>query len=151
MIAECDHRPSMDPRREGICAKCARPIPPDEIPPKRDHLYERAIFDRLIEDVGRRTGEDVSSLIHRVERRIEQGAATYGDLAFLESSRDNLLELEDEAADSIAYALFQMQVVNARATDADGVHHCLFESMAHAAITAIYARRARFLLSEIGL
>lgn len=115
----------------------------------RDLAYETLVLNELIKEVARQTGEDVTSFIDRVSRRIEHGSTLYGDLAFLEPGRDNLREKADEDADSIAYTLFALHKLNLSKDETpEGVHQLLFESMVHAAIADLKARQARWRLQD---
>ena len=138
MIAECDHRPSRDPRHEGICVKCARPIP--VVKPARDPHYERIFFDQLHSAVERRFGVDATGYINTVKARLTLGSERYGDDDFL--SKDVVEALLEETPDLAAYALLETHKMLMDPLEDEGYAFWLFETAVAGAWADVCAKRA---------
>lgn len=114
-----------------------------------DDVYFDAVLVELGKQIQRHTGENADFFLTRIRARIEHGAQLYGPTAYLDAGRDNLREADDEAADLVAYPLFQLALLNRETTEPpDGVHQLLFDAMLNATAAALKLRHARRLLSQ---
>jgi len=109
----------------------------------RDLLFEREFLDQVCVEASRRAGIDTTAYTDQVQKRLALGATRYGDDAYLAQTRDNLREAMEEAPDLAAYALLELQKLNARPVQPEGVHHHLFEASVNAAIADWHTRQAR--------
>lgn len=133
-----------DPRARGRCVRCGR-LPKDhEQAPARDLAWEKEFYKNLIDAVTARAGMDAAPLVNLTQRRMGViGADQYGDSSFLTDGRDLIVELRDEAADTIAYVVMEMQKLLANKADEPLVVQHLFEAAVYACIADAHARAAQ--------
>lgn len=110
----------------------------------RDLAWEASFYKDLDERVARQSALDPSSLIALTQTRMAGiGASQYGDDAFLTDGRDLIKELSDEAADTVAYVVMELQKIHHSGEEyPDAVNH-LYEAAVHACIADAHARAAR--------
>lgn len=114
-----------------------------EAPAGRDLAWEERFYRSLNEAVGSRSGMSAAPLIELAQNRMRSvGAAQYGDSSFLHDGRDLIVELRDEVADTIAYAVMELQKILAGASDEPMATQHLFESAVYACIADAHARAA---------
>lgn len=141
----CDHAPSPDPRKEGLCVKCGRPYAPDSpVDPARDLAFEMEFLGEALDTALRLTGVSNMAYPMRVNHRLDIGRARYGDGDFL--TKDNLTEVLEETPDLAAYAMLELQRLRRDAS----INPVLFNDIrldligvaAYGAISDYYAQRA---------
>ena len=132
----CDHAESPNPRCEGTCVKCSKPIPK----PARDPHYEQIFFQQLADAAERQFGIDARAYIRVVQARLAIGAERYGDDDFMD--KDVVEQLLEETPDVTAYCLLETQKMLGSPEDDEGRAFHLFECAKHAAAADWHARQA---------
>lgn len=106
-----------------------------------DALVLDAFLDGMCDQAARIAGVHAEPLGVLLRQRLALGARRYGPHAY--RGRDNLRELREEAADLVAYALFEHlnDLADPLDTDPQRTHH-LFMAAVYAAIADAHARAA---------
>lgn len=108
MMTDCVHSPGSDPRRQGTCIKCGRPMPNEPVM-DRDPAFERAAIQHAADAVGH--AHLVDRIIADADRRTDPGPVS------LTADRDLVAEHLDETVDGFNYATWELLRLQVAAED----------------------------------
>lgn len=124
--SKAGHYPSNDPRKNGACVRCGRPIPPE--PWRITEPSAGAFYQELADTLEAGWEEECSIRRPALERFFRLGYRQYGDAYLL---RNNAAEGQDEACDGTNYCLMESHRLLLEDLDPGDVDACralLFES-----------------------
>lgn len=140
--------PSADPRKEGSCVRCGRAIPAPEPPrAERDHGFEVAFLNQVVEMATRLTGNASLAYPHRVLSRLKAGEKTYGSKWATIPNVDEILE---ETPDVTGYSMLEIQRLALEGYDPEviaEVQQDLLAASAYSCVADFYALRAKRVLA----
>ena len=120
-----------DPRKAGVCFKCAKPIV--SLPPIRDQIWEQQRLAEAVELSERVFGRRAPFFAREVAQRLAKGAEEYGERNHL--NHDCYAEAMEEPGDVAAWLMLGMQAdkSNLTAEDFMELERLAVEAFAHAA------------------